>query len=118
MIVTKIEKSFWVIGISYKNADFITRGKFSINTSKTLDLLYKAKSLKIENLLVLSTCNRTEIYGSVIDPSVLSKLLCEYTAGNEKILKNLGYFLKINKPTIICLKLVQGLIAKFLEILK
>ena len=36
MIVTKIEKSFWVIGISYKNADFITRGKFSINTSKTL----------------------------------------------------------------------------------
>ena len=72
MIVTKNDKNFWVIGISYKNADFITRGKFSINTLKTLDFLNKAKSLKIEVI-----------------------------------------FLKINKPTIICLKLVQGLIAKF-----
>lgn len=114
MIVTKIEKSFWVIGISYKNADFITRGKFSINTSKTMDLLYKAKSLKIENLLVLSTCNRTEIYGSVIDPGVLSKLLCEYTAGNEKILKNLGYFFKNKQAYNHLFKVGAGLDSQIL----
>ena len=105
---------FWVIGISYKNADFITRGKFSINTSKTLDLLYKAKSLKIENLLVLSTCNRTEIYGSVIDPGVLSKLLCEYTAGNEKILKNLGYFFKNKQAYNHLFKVGAGLDSQIL----
>ena len=60
MIITKIEKSFWVIGISYKNADFITRGKFSINTSKTLDLLYKAKYIVGLNEIALMAISKKD----------------------------------------------------------
>jgi len=90
----KIEKQFYAIGISYKNADLATRGKFNLNQTLINNLLIEASAHSIKELLVLSTCNRTEIYGVVKNSSELLNLLCKYSSGSIETFKNLGYILK------------------------
>jgi len=86
--------SFYVIGISYKKADAKLRGSFNLSPTKKANLLNQAKSLGIEGLLATSTCNRTEVYGIVNEPSVLINLLCENTDGNKESLDKVAYVLK------------------------
>lgn len=57
-------ESTFVIGISYKNADVATRSAFSISPEKQIECYSLAKSLNFTDFVVLSTCNRTEIYGN------------------------------------------------------
>ena len=86
--------SFYVIGISYKKADAKLRGLFNLSPTKKANLLNQAKSLSIEGLLTTSTCNRTEVYGLVNDPSILINLLCDNTDGNKELFDKVAYTLK------------------------
>ena len=83
--------NFYVIGISYKNADLHTRGKFNLSRPQKIKILEKAKRLGISEILINNTCNRTEIYSFAKSPSVLVNLLCEESNGNHKTFENLGY---------------------------
>lgn len=68
-----------VIGLSYKNAELAFREKFAFCTSESASLLsILMKQPAIMSVVVLSTCNRTEIYfhsEDVAEPSVLSKTI-------------------------------------------
>jgi len=86
--------SFYVIGISYKKADAKLRGLFNLSPTRKANLLNQAKSLGIEGLLTTSTCNRTEIYSLVNEPSILISLLCENTDGNKESFDKVAYILK------------------------
>lgn len=86
--------SFYVIGISYREADLYTRGRFSLSKEQRLTILDKAKTLKIKEIFISSTCNRTEICAIVNNPSILIDLLCENSNGDLKTFENLGYVLK------------------------
>lgn len=86
--------SFYVIGISYKKADAKLRGLFNLSPTKKANLLNQAKSLGIEGLLTTSTCNRTEVYGLVEEPSILINLLCENTDGNKESFDKVAYAFK------------------------
>ena len=86
--------SFYVIGISYKKADAKLRGLFNLSPTKKANLLNQAKSLEIEGLLTTSTCNRTEVYGLVKEPSILVNLLCENTDGNKESFDKVAYTFK------------------------
>jgi len=57
-----MENTF-VIGITFKNANISTRSAFSISAEKQNECYELARSLKFNDFVVLSTCNRTEIYG-------------------------------------------------------
>lgn len=70
------------IGVSYKKADAHTRGKYSLSKERQVALLEEAKSLGLEGVLVLSTCNRTEITGFAQHPYQLIELLCKYSDGD------------------------------------
>lgn len=70
------------IGVSYKKADAHTRGKYSLTKDSQVALLKEAKSLGLEGVLVLSTCNRTEITGFAQHPYQLIELLCKYSDGD------------------------------------
>ncbi|MDT7832908.1 glutamyl-tRNA reductase [Flavobacteriaceae bacterium S356] len=70
------------IGVSYKKADAHTRGKYSLTKDSQVALLQEAKSLGLEGVLVLSTCNRTEITGFAQHPYQLIELLCKYSDGD------------------------------------
>jgi len=82
---------FFVAGINYKKADAAMRGKFAISDQGYANLLNLAPFNNVESLFVLSTCNRTEIYGCAQDAAQLMQLLCTQTIGDIPTLKNAGY---------------------------
>lgn len=85
---------FYAIGISYKKADAQLRGQFSINHEQYSRILINANETGLNELFILSTCNRTEIYGFAQGPSQLIQLLCNETVGDESTFKQIAY---INK---------------------
>lgn len=83
--------SFYTIGLSYKKADATTRGHFSLSHNSKLQLLQQAKSEGFEDLVVISTCNRTELYGFAQHPFQLIKLLCDNTIGTVEEFQKVAY---------------------------
>lgn len=53
----------FVTGINFKNANVNIRSSFSFNSDQILKCLKIAGKYKFSSFIVLSTCNRTEIYG-------------------------------------------------------
>ncbi|MDT8348101.1 MAG: glutamyl-tRNA reductase, partial [Flavobacteriaceae bacterium] len=85
---------FYGIGISYEKADAVTRGKFNITQTAQDTLAEEAKSKHYASLLIISTCNRTELYGNVAHPYELISLLCAHTNGTVEEFQQFGYLLK------------------------
>ena len=86
--------TFYAIGLSYKKADAVIRGKFSLDAKAKSTLLIQAEAEGIEALLVTSTCNRTEIYGFAQHPYQLIKLLCENSNGTVEEFQEVAYIYK------------------------
>lgn len=83
--------NFFMAGLNYKNANETKRGRFSINFEQYEKILKLAPSFGIDNLMILSTCNRTEIYGFSKNASNLIELLCSQTIGSVKEFIDLNY---------------------------
>ncbi|WP_296315960.1 glutamyl-tRNA reductase [Winogradskyella sp. UBA3174] len=90
---------FYAIGLSYKKADAEVRGHFSLSDSAKQVILADAKQNGIESVLLVSTCNRTEIYGFAEHPYQLIHLLCENTKGTVEEFQDVAYIHK-NKEAI------------------
>ena len=75
-------KNFYQIGLNYLKADAEIRGLFSLDETDRIRLLEQAKSEGINGLMIISTCNRTELYGFADHPYQLIKLLCENASGS------------------------------------
>jgi glutamyl-tRNA reductase len=86
--------SFYAVGLSYKKADAEMRGKFSLDEKAKTNLLTQAKIEGIESLFLISTCNRTEIYGFAQHPFQLIKLLCENSQGTVEDFQQVAYVYK------------------------
>ena len=84
-------EEFFVVGISYKNTDAATRGQFSISYKQYESILELAPSHGVEEMLVLSTCNRTEIYGFAKEASSLMELLYSQASGDFELLVQMAY---------------------------
>lgn len=86
--------TFYALGLSYKKADAVIRGKFSLDAKAKATLLIQAEAEGIEALLVTSTCNRTEIYGFAQHPYQLIKLLCANSNGSVEEFQEVAYIYK------------------------
>lgn len=82
---------FFAIGLSYEKADAIVRGKFSLSIAQRNALLEEAKQLGLEALSIISTCNRTELYGFADDAKSLVDLLCKHSNGSFAQFEKVGY---------------------------
>ncbi len=84
---------FCIAGISYKKADFTVRGRFSLDEAAKAGILSAAEALGLKSVFMVSTCNRTEIYGYASSPQVLGDLLVKFSpAGTIDELNKFGYF--------------------------
>jgi glutamyl-tRNA reductase len=83
--------NFCAAGINYRKSDISIRGKFSLLPEHSILLLKQAVSKKFPGCMVLSTCNRTEIYGMCDHPHELIEMLCIHTHGNMKDFIEHGY---------------------------
>lgn len=84
----------FVAGISYRKAEAKLRGEFSINKDQYSRILEKAAGIGIDELFILSTCNRTEIYGFAESAEQLIWLLCSEAQGDEETFSRIAYIKK------------------------
>ena len=94
MRVDSTTHHFYTIGISYKTADLNIRGQFSLSNEQCVSLLKEAKEKGVQEILINTTCNRTEIYAYAEHPYQVIKLLCTHSGGELSIFEQLGYILK------------------------
>ncbi|MDA9597182.1 glutamyl-tRNA reductase [Flavobacteriaceae bacterium] len=84
---------YCVVGLSYKNADLNSRGNFSLDKSQSDQLLAQAKADGLKELMVISTCNRTELMGIVDEPQILIDYLCAFSGGDRALFLEIGFVL-------------------------
>ncbi|MER3497399.1 MAG: glutamyl-tRNA reductase [Chitinophagaceae bacterium] len=84
-------ENFFAAGINYKKSDASTRGQFAINTDQYANILEKAAAEGLNEIFILSTCNRTEIYGFAHSAEQLIEFLCSETAGDAKTFRQSAY---------------------------
>jgi glutamyl-tRNA reductase len=82
---------FTVIGINHRLADVGTRSLFGMAQSETQALLEDAKESGLKSVIVLSTCNRSEIYAFTNDIPGLINLFVKHTRGNHEIFESKGF---------------------------
>jgi glutamyl-tRNA reductase len=106
--------TFYAVGLSYKKADAQMRGKFSLDEQAKVNLLHQAKTDGIDNLIVTSTCNRTEIYGFAQHPFQLIKLLCENSQGTVEDFQKVAFVYKNNEAISHMFRVGTGLDSQIL----
>jgi len=78
-------ENIFVIGITFKNANITTRSAFSISIEKQIECYELAKTYGFIDFIVLSTCNRTEIYG-VGSIEIAEKIITTVCNQSKKLL--------------------------------
>lgn len=75
---------FFIAGINYKKTEAAIRSQFAINHDQYANILDIAPSAGISELFIISTCNRTEIYGFADNACQLIDILCTQTTGSKE----------------------------------
>lgn len=83
--------NFYVAGINYKKSDASVRGQFAIGTEQYAAVLASAAQQGLNEIFILSTCNRTEIYGFAHNSRQLVDLLCSQTVGDAETFQRSAY---------------------------
>ena len=108
------EGHFYAIGLNYKKADAEIRGHFSVSEIAQKNILQQAKEEGIASLSIISTCNRTELYGFAQHPFQLIKLLCEHTQGTVEEFEKVAYVHKGKQAIQHLFKVGTGLDSQIL----
>ncbi len=83
--------NFFVAGINYKKSDASVRGQFAISNEQYANILQAASLQGLNEIFILSTCNRTEIYGFADCSHQLVDLLCSQTIGDIETFEKSAY---------------------------
>jgi len=105
---------FFVAGINYKKCDTAIRGQYALNAEMIARVLAQAKQDGLSEILILSTCNRTEIYGIAQEAEQLISLICAETSGNVDRFKEAAYIKKNNKAVEHLYQVAAGLDSQIL----
>ncbi|RQO29983.1 glutamyl-tRNA reductase [Taibaiella sp. KBW10] len=84
-------QDFWCIGISHQGTNTEIRSRFAISNEAYAGILANAATYGVGALFVISTCNRTEVYGIAKDAELLMALICQYTEGDIREFKQYAY---------------------------
>lgn len=106
--------NFFVAGINYKKTDAETRGLFAINKEQYVNIIGLSQSHGVSSLFVLSTCNRTEIYGVALQGASLVDLIGSQTKGNLQTLYNTVYVKSGNEAIEHLFKVGAGMDSQIL----
>jgi glutamyl-tRNA reductase len=83
---------FRIAGINYKKSDASLRGQFAINNDQYARILSIAPQMGINEFFIVSTCNRTEIYGFAPSHNELLDLLATECEGSREVFEQNAYF--------------------------
>lgn len=107
-------QDFTVIGINHWDAPVEVREKFSLTPAGKEQLLDGAEREGIKSLLVVSTCNRTEIFAQGASTRELIRLLTSYSNGNLDEFHKYGFELEAQRAVEHLFKVATGLDSQIL----
>lgn len=102
-----------VVGISYRKSDTVVRSLFALDGEGQRRLLQSAKSL-LPECLILSTCNRTEIYGLTDEAQIMIRLLTGLAPQAADYFKDLAYIKQGTAAVDHLLQVAAGLDSQIL----
>lgn len=82
---------FFIAGINYRKTDALMRGQFAISNEQYITILENAPAYLVNECFIVSTCNRTEIYGFAENVHQLIALLCSQAEGTVETFIQLSY---------------------------
>lgn len=82
---------FFAVGVSYRKADAGVRGLFSIGPDRYEALLKGAETFGLAEILVISTCNRTELYALADGPEALLRAVAHVSGQEVHALKQVAF---------------------------
>lgn len=106
--------SFYCVGLSFRKANVDIRGRFTLDAEHQTRLLDGARAVGISDVFVVSTCNRTEVYGFAEHPFQLIKLLIEHSQGSLEEFQEVGSVFKNNEAISHMFKVGSGLDSQIL----
>lgn len=106
--------NLYVVGISHEKANQEIRSKYSLSEESIQKILQEAKKNGIKSLVVLSTCNRTEIIGNVPHPYIIIELFCKYSNGSVDELTKYAYIYKQDDSVLHIFELTSGIKSQIL----
>ena len=106
--------TFFIAGMNYKKSDATIRGQYAISKEQYTNLLSLAPQFGITQFFVLSTCNRTEIYGFADNAESLCQLLCTQTQGSLSNFIAMSYIKNGNKAIEHLFEVAAGLDSQIL----
>lgn len=105
---------FIAIGISHWYAELSVRERFALTEDAIPNLLREAESLGLNSLLVLSTCNRTEIFTRGDRPDVLFGLMVRFSNGTRSEVEKYGFVKRGEEAVKHLFRVATGLDAQIL----
>ncbi len=106
--------NFFLVGIDHRSASVDVREKFSLSETQASHIIHDYKQLGGDGIMVVSTCNRTEIYAFGNCPRDIIALFCKHTE-TELSLFYLHHNIKQNRDAIEHLfKVSAGMESKIL----
>ncbi len=89
--VTHNIEEFRIVGVNYKKSDAAVRGLFAVNQEQYSRLLASASAYGVSDFFILSTCNRTEIYGFAESDVDMMRFVSSVCAGDEATFADMSY---------------------------
>lgn len=105
---------FYNVGLSYKKADVAMRSQFSVSKENQIKLLKAIKNKGSEGVLILSTCNRVEIFGFAKHPFELIEELCNYSNGTVDNFIKVSHVYTSNQAINYAFRIATGLDSQIL----
>jgi len=112
-VIPKLQ-DFTVVGITHHDAPIPVRERFSVSDEEKELLLEKARKAGVDGLMIISTCNRTELIARNTTPDLLSKWLIEMSGGTQKDFENYGICLKGHQAVLHLFNVATGLNSQIL----
>ncbi len=105
---------FSAIGINHRKAEVALREHFCLSPEQKKAFLNDARAAGLRNLLIISTCYRTEIFAATSDPGILIEMLVKHSKGRREVFDRSGFVFRGEEAVRHLLRVAVGLEAQIL----
>lgn len=112
--ITPQIKEFSAVGINHWKADVALRERFSLSAEQKHAFLEDARIIGLRDVIIVSTCNRTEIFARTERPGILVELLEKYSFGLREEFDQYGFIFEGEDAVRHLLRVAVGLDAQIL----
>ncbi|HEY0261475.1 MAG TPA: glutamyl-tRNA reductase, partial [Chitinophagales bacterium] len=106
-------KQLVIAGVNYRKTALDIRNKFALTTEK-IKHIYEEQNIKPNDFFILSTCNRTEIYGITDSPETLVNFLSHQSNVDEAEAQNYTFVKQGNEAVQHLFQVASGLDSQIL----